>query len=124
MALEEFIASYIVGAADTDRVGLFELSTAIGTRRPELERDEIERACLSACTQLLRAGHVRVEVTPAGARRPGRGGYKKLAEPDAQAALDDPASWQPPSDAHPRYWLVATDAGREAYISEEVVSLL
>ncbi len=121
--MHEFIASYVIGVADTDRCGVHELVPAIASRRDDVSESEVALACREACAALVRAEHVRLEMTPAGADRPGRDGYTPVAIDDALKVFDDEASWRFPSDAHPRYWLVATDAGRAAYISEDVVSL-
>ena len=119
----QFIASYIVSSGDGDRCGLSELLVAIGSRRPEANRDEIFEACLAACLHLVSEHQVRLEMTPPHADRPGRGGYTEVAPQTASKILRDPVSWQSPRESQARYWLIATDAGKAAYISEEVVSL-
>lgn len=123
MALHDFIASYVVSTGDGDRCGLHELVGAIASRRSEVAIDDVLTACQQACASLASAGHVRVEMTPPRADRPERDGYTLVSVQDALAAFEDDATWQAPSDARPRYWLIATDEGRAAYISEEVVSL-
>jgi len=123
VVLHDFIATYVIGAGDTDRCGVHELVAAIESRRPATPRDELEAACRDACVSLVEAGHVRVDMTPAGAERPGRDGYTPVARAEAIAVFRDALSWSSPADARPRYWLAATDAGRAAYISDEVVSL-
>ncbi len=123
MALHDFIASYVVSTGDGDRCGLHELVAAIASRRSDVSADDVRTACQQACASLASAGHVRVEMTPPHADRPERDGYTLVSPEDALVAFGDAATWQPPSDARPRYWLVATEDGRAAYISEEVVSL-
>ncbi|MCP5044432.1 MAG: hypothetical protein GY944_25665 [bacterium] len=123
MALHDYIASYVISSGDGDRCGLHELLAAIGTRRSELDADEVLHACRDTCLSLVDAGHVRFEMTPAGADRPTRDGYTLIAAEDTHEILQGREAWTSPSDAHPRYWLVATDTGKAAFISEEVVSL-
>ena len=52
-----------------------------------------------------------------------RDGYTKILDAEIEGVLRDPRSWQSPQEARPRYWLVATETGKTAYISEDVVSL-
>ena len=118
-----YIASYVVSSGDGDRCGLSELLAAIGTRRSEASSEEVLEACVAACLALVQEQHVRLEMTPARAGRPGRGGYTQISVADAPAVLRDPASWQSPRESEPHYWLVATDAGKSFYISEDTVSL-
>lgn len=118
-----YIAAYVVAAGDGDRCGLSELLTAIGTRRPETDAEQIFESCVAACTTLVQNEHVRLEMTPAFASRPGRDGYVTIASDQVDATLRDPVSWESPKESQASYWLVATDAGKAAYISEEVVSL-
>lgn len=118
-----FIQSYIVSSGDGDRCGLFELLSAIGTRRPETSPEEIQSACREACLAVLEAGHAQFEMTPAGADRPGRGGYTAIPLEDARVILAGKIAWQSPIDANPRFWLIATEAGQAEYISAETISL-
>ena len=117
------IASYVVSAGDGDRCGTFELLAAIGSRNPEISEEDVWQACFAACTALVGEGHVRLEMTPPHADRPTRDGYTQIPSADVETILGNRESWQSPQDARPRYWLVATEAGKAAYISEEVVSL-
>lgn len=119
----DYIAAYVVSAGDGDRCGLSELLAAIGSRRPHVGKDDVFAACVSACIALAQRGHVRLEMTPAFASRPGREGYVVVDENDVEATLRDARSWQSPKESRPTYWLVATEAGKAAYISEDVVSL-
>lgn len=118
-----YIASYVVSSGDGDRCGPFELLAAIGSRNPETRGEEVFEACLSACLSLVSEGHIRLEMTPPHADRPTRDGYTQIRDADVERILRDPESWQSPQDARPRYWLVATETGKAAYISEDVVSL-
>ena len=118
-----YIASYAISSGDGDRCGLSELLAAIGSRRPEASRAEVSEACVAACLQLVSEHHIRLEMTPAHADRPGRGGYTEIPPQNAPEVLRDPESWQSPRESLPSYWLVATEAGKAAYISEEAVSL-
>jgi hypothetical protein len=117
------IASYVVSSGDGDRCGPFELLAAIQSRHPDNSADEVLEACRSACTSLAAEGHVRLEMTPPHADRPTRDGYTAIPDAAVEGILRDPESWQSPRDARPRYWLVATETGKAAYISEDVVSL-
>jgi len=123
MVIDDFIASYVVSSGDGDRCALYELIAAIATRRPEMNPDEVFVACRDACTTLVGDEHVHLEMTPPHADRPGRDGYTAVAIRDAAAVLHDRDSWQSPSEALPRYWLVATESGKAAFISQEIVSL-
>lgn len=119
----DYIASYVVSTGDGDRSGPFELLAAIGSRHPETSGEEVLEACLLACISLANQGHIRLEMTPPHADRPTRDGYTKILDADIEGILRDPRSWQGPQEARPRYWLVATETGKAAYISEDVVSL-
>lgn len=119
----DYIAAYVVSAGDGDRCGLSELLSAIGSRRPEVDAAQVFDACVAACLTLAQREHVRLEMTPAFASRHGRDGYEVVGNGDVESTLRDAESWQSPSEARPIYWLVATDAGKSEYISEEVVSL-
>jgi hypothetical protein len=118
-----YIAAYVVAAGDGDRCGLSELLTAIGTRHSEAGAEQIFESCVAACTTLVQSEHVRLEMTPAFASRPGRDGYVTIASDQVDATLRNTVSWESPKESHASYWLVATDTGKAAYISEEVVSL-
>lgn len=119
----QYIGSYVVSSGDGDRCGLSELLAAIGSRRSEASEEEVFAACLAACLSLVNDRHVALEMTPAHADRPGRGGYTEVSPSDAPEVLRDPVSWQSPRESRPRYWLVATEAGKAAYIGEDTVSL-
>lgn len=119
----DYIAAYVVSAGDGDRCGLSELLTAIGTRRPEVPAGEVFESCVSACFTLVHAGQARLEMTPAFASRPGRDGYVVVEAGDIEPTLRNTGSWQSPKESHASYWLVATEAGKAAFISEDVVSL-
>jgi len=119
----DYIASYVVSSGDGDRCGLSELLAAMETRQSDVDSEEVFEACVAACLPLLSQHHVRLEMTPAHADRPGRGGYTEISEENAPAVLRDPASWQSTLESQPHYWLVANEAGRAAYISEDIVSL-
>ena len=119
----DYIAAYVVSAGDGDRCGLSELLSAIGTRRPEVSAEQVFDSCVAACVTLAQSGHVRVEMTPAFASRPGRDGYVVVEGSDVEPTLRNADSWQSPQESRPSYWLVATAAGKAAYISEAVVSL-
>ena len=119
----DYIASYVVSSGDGDRCGLSELLAAIGIRRSEASSEEVFEACVAACLPLVSEGFVRLEMTPAHADRPGRDGHTQISEHDAQGVLSDPVSWRSPQESRPRYWLVATAAGKAAYISEDTLSL-
>ncbi len=123
MVDRQFIQSFIVASGDGDRLGLHELLEAIGTRRPEESAEEVQRACLDACLAVLESDHAILEMTPAGADRPGRGGYTTVSLPDARTILASEGAWQAPVENDPRYWFIATDAGKAEYISGETVSL-
>lgn len=119
----DYIASYVVSSGDGDRCGLFELLVAIQSRRPEANGEEVFDACLSACSSLTRVGHIRLEMTPPHADRPTRDGYTRIPEAAVEEILSNRESWLSPRDARPRYWLVATQTGKAAYISDDIVSL-
>jgi hypothetical protein len=119
----QYISSYVVSSGDGDRCGLSELLAAIGSRRTDASSEEVLAACVEACLPLVNEGHVRLEMTPAHADRPGRGGYTLIEQADAPDVLRDPDSWHSPRESHPQYWLVATEAGKAAYISEDTFSL-
>lgn len=118
-----FIQSFIVSSGDGDRCGLHELLPAIGSRRPEETPEEILEACREACVAVLEAGHAILEMTPAGADRPGRGGYTVVSLENARGILADQRAWQNPIDTDPRYWFIASEAGKAEYISSETISL-
>ncbi|MCH7599262.1 MAG: hypothetical protein IH973_05845 [Myxococcales bacterium] len=118
-----YIASYVVSSGDGDRCGLSELLAAMQTRQSDASSEEIFEACVAACLPLVKKQHVRLEMTPAHADRPGRGGYTQISQEKAPEVLCDPASWQSPRESQPHYWLVATEAGKAAYISEDIISL-
>jgi hypothetical protein len=120
---DQFIASYVISSGDGDRCGLSELLVAIGTRRDSASSEEVFEACVAACLPLVSEQHVRLEMTPAYSDRPGRDGYTQVSLADAPTVLRDPVSWQSPRESRPHYWLVATEAGKAAYISEDTVSL-
>jgi hypothetical protein len=120
---DRFIESFIVSSGDGDRLGLHELLPAIGSRRPEATPEEVLAACRDASLAVLEAGHARFEMTPAHANRPGRDGYTAVSLEQARVILASDDAWQSPVESDPRYWFVATEAGKAEYISRETFSL-
>ncbi len=119
----QYVGSYVISSGSGDRCGLSELLAAIASRRPRADSDQVFEACLAACLSLADEGHVRIEMTPACADRPTRDGYTQVPAESAPQVLRDPQSWWSPRDTLPRYWLVATQEGRAAYISDDTISL-
>ncbi|MFT5441895.1 MAG: hypothetical protein ACI8W3_000937 [Myxococcota bacterium] len=117
------IAAYVVSSSDGDRCSLSELLSAIRSRSPEASHEEVLDACRNTCLDLVREGHLRLDMTLPHANRPGRDGYTLVADEEVPAILTDPNAWLSPRETHACYWPMATESGKAKYISEDAFSL-
>ena len=118
-----YIESYVVADSQNGVIGLHELPDAIEFRLEGHEASAILEACKRACQRLVAGGFAELKHVPPHAERPARDDYVPVEEARAAAVLKDDRSYQSPRDERPRYFLTATEAGIEEYLSDEVISL-
>ena len=118
----EWIASFVIAAADGSHVGLHELPGQLASRLPGLDAAQIVAGCRSAVAELVERGFISLRVTPAHSARPTRDDYLPVDSDEVSRILEDPKSWDHPSEARPRYWVWTTPEGLAEYV-KDVVSL-